>query len=460
MKSKFLAFVALITATLSLSSCLSSDDTTVEYTYDTAITSFSLGTMGQYTKTAAGKDTLLADKVTGSTYKFYIDQTTREIYNVDSLPVGTRTAAVLATISSKNSSPILLMNADYPEKLDSATYYSSSDSIDFSKPRQIRVYNNALTAYVTYTIKVNVHQEDGNVFNWQAKAQLNEQLAALSDLKTIAAGDYIYVFGKTAEGMKIYKTANTDGYNWEEVHANLNFEADDYQNAVAMGDKLYILQYGKVYTSADAAVWQQVGEDSQLKLLVGASSQHLFAYTATGIAVSKDNGATWTAQQLDSDYALLPTSGLSMSVSTISSVKNVENVLLLGSRDASYGDTISTIWNHTADYAANAPEYEWNYLELDANQGGKLPAFDEVLACSADTGFVALSNTGKWYKSKNNGLTWYVDSLVTVPVEFATTARFGFCRDKNNFYWVVRNGYVWRGRFNKDGWRKEPTIFE
>ena len=67
MKRKFLAFIAIIAATLSLSSCLSSDDTTVEYTYDTAITSFSLGTMGQYTKTAAGKDTLLADKVTART---------------------------------------------------------------------------------------------------------------------------------------------------------------------------------------------------------------------------------------------------------------------------------------------------------------------------------------------------------------------------------------------------------
>lgn len=41
MKSKFLAFIALVAATLSLSSCLNSDETVVEYTNDTAITSFS-----------------------------------------------------------------------------------------------------------------------------------------------------------------------------------------------------------------------------------------------------------------------------------------------------------------------------------------------------------------------------------------------------------------------------------
>ena len=119
MKRKFLAFVVLLAATLSLSSCLSSDDdTNVEYTHDTAITAFSLGSLDRYTKTAAGKDTLLKSNVTGSNYKFYIDQATRQIYNPDSLPCGVRDTAVLATITSKNSSPILLMDID---KTDSIT---------------------------------------------------------------------------------------------------------------------------------------------------------------------------------------------------------------------------------------------------------------------------------------------------------------------------------------------------
>lgn len=461
MKSKFLAFIALVAATLSLSSCLSSDETVVEYTNDTAITSFSLGKLGRYTKTTAGKDTLIADKVNGANYKFYIDQATRHIYNVDSLPTKTRTAAVLATISSKNSSPIFIMNKNCPEKIDSAKYYSSTDSIDFSQPRMVRVYNNSLNAYVTYTVKVNVHQQEGNEFNWQAKAQLNEQLAALSDLKVLALGSHIYVFGKTLGGMKIYKSAASDGNNWAEVTANQTFAAADYQNAVQMGNQLYILSDGKVYASADAATWSLVSEDSQLKQLVGASSKYLYAFTATGIAVSKDNGATWAAQKMDADLSLLPTQNLSMNVSTIASVKNVENVLLLGTRDASYGDTIATLWNHVADYSANASESAWNYIEYDAYQSGKMPMMDQVLVCGADSGFVALGSNGKWYKSKNNGLTWGVDTLVTMPAGFsAATQRFGFCRDKDNFYWVVRNGSVWKGRFNKDAWIKDQTIFE
>ena len=457
MKSKFLAFIALVAATLSLSSCLNSDETVVEYTNDTAITSFSLGKLGRYTKTTAGKDTLIADKVNGANYKFYIDQVNRQIYNVDSLPTKTRTAAVLATISSKNSSPIFIMNKNCPEKIDSAKYYSSTDSIDFSQPRMVRVYNNSLNAYVTYTIKVNVHQQEGNEFNWQAKAQFNEQLAALSDLKVLALGSHIYVFGKTLGGMKIYKSAASDGNKWTEVTANQTFAAADYQNAVQMGNQLYILSDGKVYASADAATWNQVDEDSQLKQLVGASSKYLYAFTATGISVSKNKGATWTAQKIDADYRLLPTQNLSMSVSGIASVKNAENVLLLGTRDASYRDTIATTWTHVADYASNAPEYAWNYMDVDANQAkNMLPMMSEVITCAADTGYVALGSNGNWYKSKDNGLTWAVDSLITLPAEFkANTGRFGFCRDNNHFYWVIRNGYVWKGRYNIDGWRKD-----
>ena len=146
-----------------------------------------------------------------------------------------------------------------------------------------------------------------------------------------------------------------------------------------------------------------------------------------------------------------------MSVSGIASVKNAENVLLLGTRDASYGDTIATTWTHVADYASNAPEYAWNYMDVDANQAkNMLPMMSEVITCAADTGYVALGSNGNWYKSKNNGLTWAVDSLITLPAEFkANTGRFGFCRDNNHFYWVIRNGYVWKGRYNIDGWRKD-----
>lgn len=452
MKRKFFAFIALITATLSLSSCLSSDETTVEYTHDTAITAFSLGSLDRYTKTKAGKDTLLKANVTGSDYKFYIDQAQRLIYNVDSLPCGVRDTAILATISSKNSSPILLMDINKPDSV--AAYYSSSDSINFSKPRFIRVYSSDYSAYAEYKVTVNVHKELPYEFKWHELAQNNSQLTAFSDLKAVACGDSIYVFGKTAEGTKVLKSAINDGSAWSPIMMNESLSSDAYQSAVALDGKLYIADGGKVYASADAAIWTVVSDNADIKQLIGASSKNLYAYTATGISVSEDKGANWKAEKLDTDKAYLPKQNISMNVAGVLSAKDVENVMLLGTRDKALKDTVATTWLRTVDYANE--DGQWNYLEIENNKSGKMPWLDQVLTCAADTGFVALGSNGKWYKSQDAGLTWKQDAMVVLPAKFfATEGRFAFCRDKQHYYWIIINGYVWRGRFNIDGWSKE-----
>lgn len=453
MKRKFFAFIALITATLSLSSCLSSDETTVEYTHDTAITAFSLGSLDRYTKTKAGKDTLLKANVKGSDYKFYIDQAQRKIYNVDSLPAGTRTAAVLATITSKNSSPVILMHAKQTANLDSAAYYSSTDSINFSEPRLIRVYSSDYSAYAEYQVTVNVHKELPYEFKWHELAQNNSQLAAFSDLKAVACGDYIYVFGKTTDGTEVLKSAINDGGAWSSITMNVGLSSDAYQSAVALDGKLYISDGGKVYASADAATWTLVSGNADVKQLIGASSKYLYAYTATGISVSKDKGVSWEAEKLDKDADYLPTQNISMNVAGVLSAKDVENVMLLGTRDKALKDTVATTWLRTVDYANE--DGQWNYLEIENNKSGKMPWLDQVITCAADTGFVALGSNGKWYKSQNAGLTWKQDKMVVLPAKFADEGRFAFCRDKQHYYWIIRNGYVWRGRFNIDGWSKE-----
>ena len=453
MKRKFFAFIALITATLSLSSCLSSDETTVEYTHDTAITAFSLGSLDRYTKTKAGKDTLLKANVAGSDYKFYIDQAQLLIYNVDSLPCGVRDTAILATISSKNSSPILLMDINKTDSV--AAYYSSSDSINFSKPRFIRVYSSDYSAYAQYKVTVNVHKELPYEFKWHELAQNNSQLAAFSDLKAVACGDDIYVFGKTADGIKVLKSAINDGSAWLSITMNVSLSSDAYQSAVALDGKLYIADGGKVYASADAERWALVSENADVKQLIGASSKNLYAYnTAAGISVSKDKGVSWEQEKLDTDKAYLPTQNISMNVAGVLSAKDVENVMLLGTRDKALKDTVATTWLRTVDYDANEAG-QWNYLEIENNKSGKMPWLDQVITCAADTGFVALGSNGKWYKSQNAGLTWKQDKMVVLPAKFATEGRFAFCRDNQHYYWIIRNGYVWRGRFNIDGWRSK-----
>ena len=286
-------------------------------------------------------------------------------------------------------------------------------------------------------------------FKWHELAQNNSQLAAFSDLKAVACGDYIYVFGKTADGTKVLRSAINDGSAWSSITMNVGLSRDAYQSAVALDGKLYISDAGKVYASADAAIWTVVSDNADIKQLIGASSKNLYAYTATGISVSEDKGANWKAEKLDTDKAYLPKQNISMNVAGVLSAKDVENVMLLGTND-----TIATTWLRTVDYANE--DGQWNYLEIENNKSGKMPWLDQIITCAADTGFVALGSNGKWYKSQDAGLTWKQDAMVVLPAKFfATEGRFAFCRDKQHYYWIIRNGYVWRGRFNIDGWSKE-----
>ena len=157
--------VVVAVASLLLASCLKSSDEEVTTYNDTAIASFSLGTLNRYVTTKAKDgvtDSTYKTTVTGSTYKFYIDQQACRIYNVDSLPKGTDVAHVLCNVTSKNSGVVTIKSLIS----DSLRYYSSSDSIDFTTQREFRVYANSGNAYRSYTVSVNVHQEDADDFRW------------------------------------------------------------------------------------------------------------------------------------------------------------------------------------------------------------------------------------------------------------------------------------------------------
>ena len=75
MKNNFSSLIALFLGILMLTSCLKSKDDEVTYYYDTAITSFSVGTLKRYlhTTSSTGQDSVYQATINCSTYKFNID---------------------------------------------------------------------------------------------------------------------------------------------------------------------------------------------------------------------------------------------------------------------------------------------------------------------------------------------------------------------------------------------------
>lgn len=165
MKRYIHVFYVMMAGVLLFASCLGSDSTSSDTVYDdTAITSFKLATVNRYlhTTTSSGKDSVYK-KTLSDPVVFTIDQTSYEIYNTDSLPYGSDVKHVLASITSKNSTNIFLKSVVG----DTLFFYNSTDSIDFSKPRKLVVYNSDGSSHRDYTVTVNVHQQEVGKLIWQ-----------------------------------------------------------------------------------------------------------------------------------------------------------------------------------------------------------------------------------------------------------------------------------------------------
>jgi len=165
MNKHIFALFALMMGALLMTSCLNSDsDSDINYYNDTAITAFSLTTVNRYihTTSKSGKDSVYK-KTLSNPVTFFIDQYNRKIYNADSLYADCDLSHVLASISAKNSGVITIKSMNS----DTLYTYSSSDSLDFTKTREIWVYANNGSTYRTYQVSVNKHQVETGKLLWE-----------------------------------------------------------------------------------------------------------------------------------------------------------------------------------------------------------------------------------------------------------------------------------------------------
>ena len=239
MKRYISTLCTMLVCVLLVTSCLKDEDTNTQYYNDTAIASFKLATVNRYLHTTSSTGTDSVYKVTLSDpVVFTIDQQQCKIYNTDSLPSDVDLNHILATITSKYSGTVVI---NYPatDGLDSLLYYSSSDSIDFEKLKDLRVYAQDGSGYRSYEVKVNVH-----------KAQTNKMI-------------------------------------WEQKTA-----AD-------------------LPTDSKKAMWEQIAATAGMKQFIGYGTVESYAYSNDGkLMVTRDNGETWAADELDEDASWLPTENI------------------------------------------------------------------------------------------------------------------------------------------------------
>lgn len=446
-------------------SCLKGNDSeTVSYN-DKAIASFALTTLNCYhhTTSSTGADSVYMTKITGSNYKFNIDQMQHIIYNTDSLMKGTDVTHVACNISTLNYGALVL-EAIGNDSLYYLANTTPTDSIDFSQPRMMRVYSNNGDGYVTYTVKLNVHQEEGSEFRWTRMAEGDATLAALTDCHVLALGSSIFVAG-TDGTSTMFCAPDESGETWKVLTptTGTTFDAEAYNNVTVYDDFLYVLNGGQLQRSTDGAAWEQVSTP-ELKRLIGGSTAELYGIGTDGrLMVSTDDGKTWDAEELDADDQLLPTESIALTYRPYSTNKLVDDVLMGGCRSAEDypSDKGVQLWRKTVDFSNTSVPMPWSYVEVaENNVGSYLPRIKGLSLFVYDGKFVAagIADDGRavYYESPDGGLTWKEKKLLSMRnIEEATP--LSVTSDAKNFIWVVqaKSGMVWRGRLNRLGWEVE-----
>lgn len=418
MTHKFSLFLILTATIFLLPSCLNSDDDDdTTYYDDTSISSFTLGTLKVYhhtTKTDGVTDSTYTTSLTGSNYQFNIDQVAGTIYNNDSLPVGTDVEHVLATITTLNSGTAVL-NLRSSSGTDSLAYYSSSDSIDFTNPVRVRVYNMRGTAYREYTITLNVHKEKADSFAWHS-ATVDGLEGITGRWLTINSDGTSCINGYDANGTFVSFQKTNDG--WTKV-----------DNPVESVQTFLAATYNNVYT---------LRNDSILRRNI-------------------IEGGPWTLETIDDSPTNLPNNDVNILVKASTVNIGAYNLALIGNRD---GRTV--VWSKVEESDnANNP---WSYYTSDSYNRKTLPYLSNLRAVVYDNGILATGGDfTKMYFSQDWGLTWDVDSTYTLPSTFGyATSAFSFAVDtSNNIMYISKDGsgQIWSGRLARLGWKDEETVF-
>ena len=452
MKTKLIPFAALFSALFIFASCLKNDDDgTITYG-DTAITAFTLGNL-KYPKpgkTKTGKDTIYQIKLTGSKYKFYIDQINKQIYNVDSLPYGVNAKKILCTLSAKNGGAILYKSLTS----DSLKFLSTKDSIDFSQPREFRVYSRDGRSYRSYTVKVNVHKIEVGKFAWHHTNGQDDRLGVLSAMKAVALNGKIYVMGTEGTTTKLYATDNNDVGAWQQLTPNITLDSKAYSHLIAFDGYLYTYSNNRIQRSKNGVTWETKGIVA-LKQLAGGANGNLYGVTDSGILTSKDGGTTWQSETLASSSTNLPSQNISLFSFPSKVNTNAHDLVLIGNPPTGSNLLGALAWGKQID--ASLPAQSWFFYGLD-NLPYTTPALTNLQLVKMGEDLLAFGGKGigeykakafeSFFISEGKGTGWKKDARLPLPANFESSeTSFAMTIDENNNLWLIAggSGRIWKG---------------
>lgn len=465
MKSKTINIAVLLAALFSLVSCLDTNDGDYVYTDDSAVTAFSVTSAKKavHVKASNGADSVYTTSVKLSAYKFVIDQQRCVIYNPDSLPYGVDPTKLLVSANSLNSGSLVLKSMTS----DSLSYLSTTDSLDFSKPRELQVYSLSGAAVRKYEVRVNVHQEPADRFNW-TKLPNPTAFTSANGVKSFAvttAAGATRRFLLASDGMTttVYRADGDNAWTAATPNFNHTLAAETYRSAAVKHDTLFVCDNGVVMATTDGDTWtQQATVEAGVARIIAANPIRLYAYNAQGAMLSSDDsGKTWKAASIDESATLLPNGDIAYATLPLATNPNAYRTLLIGSVPEA-STTAFSIWGKIDEGDAYSENQPWMFYDHNTLNRHELSLMQNFSAFTYDGKIMMVGNEDRvylpnFYGSRDGGITWEADTVITSPLGFFVTGPYTVSVDKDNFIWFVsgKTGETWRGRINRLGWKKE-----
>lgn len=465
MKSKTINIAVLLAALFSLVSCLDTNDGDYVYTDDSAVTAFSVTSAKKavHVRASNGADSVYTTSVKLSAYKFVIDQQRCVIYNPDSLPYGVDPTKLLVSANSLNSGSLVLKSMTS----DSLSYLSTTDSLDFSKPRELQVYSLSGAAVRKYEVRVNVHQEPADQFNW-TKLPNPTAFTSASGVKSFVvttASGATRRFLLASDGMTttVYRADGDDAWTAATPDFNHTLAAETYRSATVKHDTLFVCDNGVVMATTDGDTWtQQATAEAGVARIIAANPIRLYAYNNEGAMVSSDDsGKTWKAVGMDESASLLPNGDIAYATLPLTTNANAFRTLLIGSVPEA-STTAFSIWGKIDEGTAYSENQPWMFYDHNTLNRHELSLMQNFSAFTYDGKIMMVGNEDRvylpnFYGSRDGGITWEADTVITSPLGFFVTGPYTVSVDKDNFIWFVsgKTGETWRGRINRLGWKKE-----
>lgn len=426
MRIKFLALIAsFLFVSIVITSCLNSDSTS-EYSSDPTIHAFGI------------------DTIHGKSYKFTIDQLSGTIYNTDSLPF--RSDTIIDRILIKTLQVTGLVTSGLTD-----TIFKTNDSVDLRQPITLKAHAADGVTTKTYTVRVNVHQQDPDLLVWKNMEQPLSSTPISQQKSVLLEGHRLFVY--TSYNEVYHAITDQSPFQWQQSPVTGLPDNIKLSSIINFKETLYLAtESGDVYSSTDGLNWGKVSSLSTgIATLIGS-------FTNSMIGIQTINGKNyfctsadaknWTKGEVVPDN--FPQNNIYSTVFKTSS--GLEEIVSVGNID---GTSVATIPWFSMDGAT--------WADLSTTSEFYCPVINNPAIIRYDDAFYMFGgNFNTIYKSLT-GIAWNATKKgFLLPEEMAGNNAYSMVVDKDNYIWIIIGqktpatggttaGEVWRGRLNKLG---------